>query len=97
MHDPPVILMDEPTRGLDVMGSKDVFDYVASARKSGKAVIMCTHRLDEAERFCDRFGLIHRGRLMRHGTLPQLREATGCDTLTEIFLRELADRTADAL
>lgn len=92
MHDPPVILMDEPTRGLDVMGSKDVFDFVASARQMGKAVIMCTHRLDEAERFCDRFGLIHRGKLLRLGTLAELRSATGCQTLTEIFLRELDDR-----
>lgn len=91
VHDPPVILMDEPTRGLDVMGSKEVFDYVQLARESGKAVILCTHRLDEAERFCDYFGLLHRGRLLRRGTLAELRLATGCQTLTEMFLRELAE------
>jgi ABC-2 type transport system ATP-binding protein/sodium transport system ATP-binding protein len=91
IHDPPIILMDEPTRGLDVMGSKEVFDYVALARESGKAVILCTHRLDEAERFCDCFGLLHRGRLLRRGTLSELRAATGCHSLTEMFLRELTE------
>src|SRR5205807_8148557 len=67
IHDPPVVLLDEPTRGLDVLGSKVIGDYIAAARQDGKAVIVCTHRLDEAERMCDRFGLLHRGRLMHEG------------------------------
>lgn len=90
VHDPAVLLLDEPTRGLDVMGSKIIFDYIATARELGKSVIVSTHRLDEAEQFCDRFGLLHRGRLMHEGTLPQLQDATGCRTLTEIFLKSLA-------
>jgi sodium transport system ATP-binding protein len=90
VHDPPVLLLDEPTRGLDVMGSKVIFDFVATARGLGKSVILSTHRLDEAERFCDRFGLLHRGRMMHEGTLAELQQATGCDTLTEIFLQGLA-------
>lgn len=57
IHDPPVVLLDEPTRGLDVAGAKVVFDYVQLLRSAQKAVILCTHQLDEAERFCDRFGL----------------------------------------
>jgi sodium transport system ATP-binding protein len=90
VHDPPVLLLDEPTRGLDVMGSKIIFDYIATARELGKSVIVSTHRLDEAEQFCDRFGLLHRGKLMHEGTLSQLQDATGCRTLTEIFLNSLA-------
>jgi ABC-2 type transport system ATP-binding protein/sodium transport system ATP-binding protein len=90
VHDPAVLLLDEPTRGLDVMGSKIIFDYIATARELGKSVIVSTHRLDEAEQFCDRFGLLHRGRLMHEGTLAELQAATGCRTLTEIFLRSLA-------
>src|SRR5437764_15371768 len=86
IHDPPVILLDEPTRGLDVLGSKVIFDYIASSRAAGKAVIVCTHRLDEAERMCDRFGLLDRGRLMHEGTLAELRERTGLTSLTEMFL-----------
>lgn len=90
IHDPPVLLLDEPTRGLDVLGTKVIFDYIHAARIAGKAVILSTHRLDEAEQFCDRFGLLHRGRMMHEGTLAELRAATGLTTLTEIFLRGLA-------
>jgi ABC-2 type transport system ATP-binding protein/sodium transport system ATP-binding protein len=97
IHDPPVLLLDEPTRGLDVLGSKVIFDYICGARDAGKAVILSTHRLDEAERFCDRFGLLHRGRMMHEGTLAELQAATGLATLTEMFLRGLAaEREADA-
>jgi sodium transport system ATP-binding protein len=89
IHDPPAILLDEPTRGLDVLGSKVIFDYIAAARQAGKAVIVCTHRLDEAERMCDRFGLLHRGRLMHEGSLGELQSRTGLTTLTEMFLAGL--------
>jgi sodium transport system ATP-binding protein len=92
MHDPPVLLLDEPTRGLDVLGSKVIFDFISAARSLGKAVIVSTHRLDEAERQCDRFGLLHKGRLMHEGTLAELRERTGCQTLTEMFLKGLSAR-----
>jgi ABC-2 type transport system ATP-binding protein/sodium transport system ATP-binding protein len=90
IHDPPVLLLDEPTRGLDVLGSKVIFDYISSARDAGKAVILSTHRLDEAQRFCDRFGLLHRGRMMHEGTLAELQAATGLTTITEMFLQGLA-------
>jgi len=89
IHDPPVILLDEPTRGLDVLGSKVIFDYIATARAAGKAVIVCTHRLDEAERMCDRFGLLNQGRLMHEGTLAELRQSTGLATLTDMFLAHM--------
>jgi sodium transport system ATP-binding protein len=90
MHDPPVLLLDEPTRGLDVLGSKVIFDFISAARTLGKAVIVSTHRLDEAERLCDRFGLLHKGRLMHEGTLAELRARTGCLTLTDMFLKGLS-------
>ena len=80
-------LLDEPTLGLDVFGSQIVVEYLTHLRRLGKAVIVSTHRLDEAERCCDRFGLLHRGRLVSEGTLEELRAATGCATLVEMFLR----------
>lgn len=96
IHDPPMMLMDEPTRGLDVVGTQAIFDYIANLRSEGKAVIVCTHRLDEASRLCDRFGLLHRGKLRYHGTLEELRTETGNGSLTEIFLGLLAEpETAD--
>jgi ABC-2 type transport system ATP-binding protein/sodium transport system ATP-binding protein len=85
IHAPPVMLLDEPTRGLDVLGSQVVIDYIGRLRDEGKAVIVSTHRLDEAERLCDRFGLLHQGRLRLEGTLCELREATGCQTLVDMF------------
>jgi sodium transport system ATP-binding protein len=87
IHRPPVLLLDEPTSGLDVLGSQVVAEFIAHARGQGKAVLLTTHQLDEAERLCDRFGLLHRGRLVRTGTLAELREASGCETLVEMFLK----------
>src|SRR5262249_24137604 len=87
MHDPPVLLVDEPTLGLDVFGSQIVLEFLAHLRSLGKAVILTTHRLDEAERLCDRFGLLHQGRLVSEGTLAELRTSSGCTTLVEMFLR----------
>lgn len=86
IHDPPAMLLDEPTRGLDVFGSKVVFDYIAHLRERGKAIIVSTHRLDEAERLCDRFGLLHEGRLYHDGTLTELQAATGRQSLVDMFL-----------
>lgn len=86
VHDPSVVLLDEPTRGLDVIGSNVVFEFVRNLQNSGKSIVVCTHQLDEAQRLCDRFGLLHRGRLFQEGTLQNLRDATGQETLVEMFL-----------
>lgn len=86
IHDPPVMLLDEPTRGLDVVGSQTIFRYIAHLRSIGKAVIVCTHRLDEAERLCDRFGLLHKGHLRHEGTLEDLRRETGHQHLVDMFV-----------
>lgn len=89
MHDPPVMLLDEPTQGLDIVGSQVVFEYIQHLRSEGRAVIICTHRLDEAERFADRFGLLHKGRLQLCGTLAELQSETSEQSLTNMFLKLL--------
>ena len=91
VHDPPAVLLDEPTRGLDVVGAKVVFDYINHLREESKAIIVCTHQLDEAERLCDRFGLLHHGKLRHEGTLEQLKDQTGLPSLVEMFLTLLHD------
>lgn len=99
IHDPPVMLLDEPTRGLDVVGSQIVFEFISRLRELGKAVLVCTHGLDEAERVCDRFGLLHRGELRHEGSLQALRELTGREHLVEMFvdlLRRPSDRDEPA-
>lgn len=89
MHDPPVMLLDEPTRGLDIVGSQVVFEYIQHLRDQNRAVIICTHRLDEAERFADRFGLLHQGALQNMGTLSELQQQTGETSLTQMFINLL--------
>jgi sodium transport system ATP-binding protein len=86
IHDPPVMLLDEPTRGLDVVGVQTIFEYIDHLRDVGKAVVVCTHRLDEAERLCDRFGLMHQGRMTHEGNLSELRESTSREHLVEMFV-----------
>lgn len=86
LHDPPVMLLDEPTRGLDIVGTHVIFEYVAQLRELGKAVILCTHRLDEATQVCDRLGLLHAGRLRYEGTFAELQQQTGRGSLYEMFL-----------
>jgi ABC-2 type transport system ATP-binding protein/sodium transport system ATP-binding protein len=87
MHDPPIMLLDEPTRGLDVVGTHVIFQYISHLRSLGKAVVVSTHRLDEASQLCDRMGLLHGGTLRYEGTFDELQTATGCLTLFEMFLK----------
>jgi ABC-2 type transport system ATP-binding protein/sodium transport system ATP-binding protein len=87
IHRPPVMLLDEPTLGLDVLGTQVITEFIEHLKETGKAVILCTHHLDEAERICTRFGLMHRGRIVAEGDLAALREQTGCQTLLEMFLK----------
>ena len=87
MHDPPIMLLDEPTRGLDVVGTHVIFQYIGHLRSQGKSVVVSTHRLDEASQICDRLGLLHRGTLRHEGTFSELQQETGCSTLFEMFLQ----------
>lgn len=87
IHRPPVMLLDEPTLGLDVLGSQVIMEYIELLRSEGKAVILTTHHLDDAERLCTRFGIMHTGELVSEGTLAELRERTGCRNLIDMFLK----------
>jgi ABC-2 type transport system ATP-binding protein len=72
LHDPEVIYLDEPTSGLDPSAAKTVRDFVATLRELGRSIVVCTHNLDEAERLCDRIGIM-RGTLLRVDTPAGLR------------------------
>ncbi len=86
MHDPPIMLLDEPTLGLDVVGSQIIFDYMQMLCRDNKAIILCTHRLEQAQRVCQRFGLLHHGQMVHEGTMDELRQQTGRDNLVDIFV-----------
>lgn len=85
--DPPILIMDEPTLGLDVLSNRIILDLIDSQAQAGKAILLSTHALDEIERMCRRIGLIHRGKLIAEGTLESLREKTGHERLSDIFLQ----------
>ena len=88
LHDPAVLILDEPTVGLDVLASRFLRDYVRAERDRGKAIVFSTHYLAEAELLCDRIGLLYRGRLLAEGSPPALRaRAAGAASLEEAFLR----------
>jgi len=93
IHDPPVMLLDEPTRGLDIVGTKVIFDYISHLRDVGKTVVVCTHRLDEAERICDRYGLLYYGQLRHEGTIQELQQQTGDSTLVDMFLHLMQEKS----
>jgi sodium transport system ATP-binding protein len=86
VHDPPVMIFDEPTAGLDVMSARAILAFIRECRNEGKTVAFSTHVMSEAEKLCDRIGIIHRGRLVAEGTLDELRARYGCGELEEIFV-----------
>jgi ABC-2 type transport system ATP-binding protein len=105
IHDPQVLILDEPINGLDPRAARDVQDRLRHAAASGKTIFMSTHLLDMAEKICSRVGIIHRGALVATGTLAELREsvqrnagmnAGGNDSLEEVFLKVTDEDLAQA-
>ena len=87
VHDPPVMIFDEPTVGLDVMTARTIVGFIRDCRTRGKTVIFSTHVMSEAEKLCDTIGIIHNGKLLREGTLAELRAQAGITDLEEIFVQ----------
>jgi sodium transport system ATP-binding protein len=73
VHDPPVLMFDEPTSNLDVLASRDIRDFMVESRGRGKCVIFSTHVLHDAERLCDRVTIIHQGRVVSSGPTAEVR------------------------
>ncbi len=85
IHDPPVLIFDEPTNGLDVLIQRVVLQQVKQLRDRGKCILYSTHIFREVEKVCDRVAIIHRGKVLEHGTLAEVRERHGETDLEEIF------------
>jgi sodium transport system ATP-binding protein len=86
VHDPSVMIFDEPTVGLDVMAARTIVGFIRECRDRGKTVIFSTHVMREVEKLCDRIGIIHDGRLLAEGTLADLRQRFGKQDLEDIFV-----------
>jgi sodium transport system ATP-binding protein len=87
VHDPPVMIFDEPTLGLDVLTARTVLSFIRECGQRGKTVIFSTHVMSEVEKLCDAIAIIHGGRILAEGTLAQLRERAGLERLEDIFVK----------
>ena len=86
VHDPPALVLDEPTLGLDVLSGQTIYDFIARERDRGKAVLFSTHQMEEVELLADRVGVLRKGELVAEGRPPELVEQTGAPNLTRAFL-----------
>jgi sodium transport system ATP-binding protein len=86
VHDPPVLIFDEPTVGLDVLNALEMQRVIRELRDDGKTILFSTHIMSEAEKLCDRIAIIHRGKIHACDTLDALRAATGQHYLEDIFV-----------
>lgn len=94
VHDPAVMIFDEPTLGLDVMTSRAIVKFVRQCRDDGKTVIYSSHVMSEIEKLCDRIGIIHDGELVAEGTLNELRQQYGETDMEEIFVKAVGGEEA---
>ncbi|MBI3669169.1 MAG: ATP-binding cassette domain-containing protein [Acidobacteria bacterium] len=91
VHDPPVMIFDEPTVGLDVMTARAIVGFIRECREHGKTVVFSTHVMSEAEKLCDTIGIIHNGRILAEGSLAELRQRYGEQELEEIFVHVVGE------
>jgi len=87
LHDPSILILDEPTVGLDPKSAKLIKDLLKVFASRGKTVFMSTHILEIAERMCDRVGIIDAGKLIAEGTIEELRKKVGEGSLEDLFLK----------
>ncbi len=98
VQDPRLIILDEPTAGVDPVGSRQIRDLIFKLREQGKTVFLCSHLLEQVQEVCDHVGIIFRGKLVKEGRLEDL---IAIEDQTEIVLRdassELIDRIRDLI
>ena len=94
LHDPPLLLLDEPLQGLDPQGARTLKDLLRERAERGFGVLVSTHLLEVAERLCDRVVILQRGRQLAQGTLDELRGPGSRATLEDLFLELTKDATS---
>jgi sodium transport system ATP-binding protein len=86
IHNPPNVILDEPTQGLDVVSTRTVRELIRRFKDEGRCVVMSTHHMDEVERLCDRVAIIHRGTVLAEGSPAELVEKYRADSLETAFV-----------
>jgi len=99
IHDPPVLILDEPTMGLDPASSRDVRERVKEMRKAGKTILVCTHYMDEADFLCDKLAVINRGRIAAIGKPEELKAKVAKQRYLSVVIKEdaLTKKLADEI
>ena len=87
IHDPSVVVFDEPTTGLDVMTSRSIIKLILSCRDAGKTVIFSTHRMGEVSSLCDDITIIHRGKLYFNGSYSDFDKQMESPSVEDEFIR----------
>ena len=93
IHNPPILIFDEPTVGLDVITARVVLNYIREFKKQSKCIIFSTHQMQEAERLCDQIAIIHQGKILAAGSLGELQERFQEKELEEIFFKLVQVKT----
>jgi sodium transport system ATP-binding protein len=91
VHDPPVLIFDEATSGLDVLVARALLKTVMELREQGKCIVFSTHIMREVERLCDRIAILHRGHILAEGTLGELADEHDEADLEELFFRLISE------
>jgi sodium transport system ATP-binding protein len=87
IHDPPVMIFDEPTIGLDILTAKNIISFIHRCRQQNKCVLFSTHIMREAERIADKIVMIHEGKILAKGTWEEFKHQTGLHDLDDIFIK----------
>jgi sodium transport system ATP-binding protein len=90
VHDPPVLILDEPTLGLDVLSGQTIHEFIQRERRRGKAILFSTHQMEEVELLADRVGVLRSGELVAEGTPAEIVERAGTPNLARAFLSLVA-------
>jgi sodium transport system ATP-binding protein len=91
IHDPEVLILDEPTLGLDVVTSRNIIEFVRNSKEKNKCVMFSTHIMHEAEKLCDDIAIIHKGRILGLATLEDYRKKTNLVDLDDIFVKIIGE------
>ncbi|MFP6657596.1 MAG: ATP-binding cassette domain-containing protein [Pirellulales bacterium] len=91
VHDPPVVILDEATSGLDVLVARAMIETISQLREHGKCILYSTHIMREAERLCDRVAIMHRGQIRAEGSVDELRNTFGERDLEDVFFKLITD------
>lgn len=86
VHNPTVILLDEPTAGLDVSASKLIHDFIRECKNENKAIIFSSHSMNEVEKLCDRIIIIHKGAIIEKGTIDEIKKKYSNNDMEQIFM-----------